>query len=230
MIFQHVFADLSLDGIEFLLENRHLLDGFEVDLHLLLAESLDLEVAEQQHDEVGEEAVHLDVLLDGLQLLAGLRLVALDVAAQTGEHPLLPRVQLHQLQLHLLLAALQVLQLLLVTLPHLVTLQEGLNLPLLLLHVEVDLLELQRSHQLLQLPHQPGQPLIAGLVENELTLSDLVAVDGEARLLVLRQNVVEEDGELLAVCVFGLDETQRHLLEVLASEGSTTMTGRIFLR
>lgn len=110
-----------------------------------------------------------------------------------------------------------------------VGLQKGLDLPLLLLKVEIKLLELQAGHELFEFGHEAGQPLVVGLVEDELALGDLVAVHRKARLFVLRKNVVQQNRKLFRVRVLGLDEAERHFLEVLDSSLLTPKTGRIFL-
>ena len=229
VVLQHMRADLSLDSIELLLEHRDLLDRLEVQAQLVPSEPIDLEVTHQQHDQLHQEFVHLQVLLHPLQLLRRLFLVALQTAPEACEHALLARVELHQLQLQILFVAFQVLELLLIVVLHLVSLQECLHFPLFLLEIEVQLLKLQVSHEFFQLGHEARQPLVVGLVEDELALRDLVAVDRQAGLLVLGEDVVEQHCELFGVGVFGLDEAEGHFLEVLNERLVTPRTGRIFL-
>lgn len=66
VVLQHMCANLSLYRIEFLLEHRDLLDGLEIQVQLILFESIDLVVSHQQHYELHQKFVHLDVFLHRL--------------------------------------------------------------------------------------------------------------------------------------------------------------------
>ena len=146
MVLQHMLANFCPNRIELLLENGNFLNGLKIQPHLILAEALNLEVSHQQRQQSGEKAIDPDVLLDILELFGRFGLVAFHVAAQTRKHTLLSRIQLHQLKLQVLFRAPEVLQPLLIAVPHLIRLQKCLDFPFLLLHVEIELLEMKRAH------------------------------------------------------------------------------------
>lgn len=146
MVLQHMLANFCPNRIELLLENSNLFNSLKIEPHLILAEALNLEVSHEQRQQPSKEIIDLDVLLDILELFGSLGLVALHVSAQTRKNTLFPRVQLNQLKLQIFFRALEVLQSLLIGVPHLIGLQKCLDFPFLLLHVEIELFEMKRGH------------------------------------------------------------------------------------
>lgn len=93
MVFEYMFANLSLDAIELLLESCYFLDGLEIQSHLILPEALNFEKPHEQDQQSCEEGVDLDVFSDVLQLFCCFGLVGLEVASETGEDTLLSSIQ-----------------------------------------------------------------------------------------------------------------------------------------
>lgn len=76
-----MFANLSLNAIELLLEHSYLLNSVKIELHLVFPEAFDLEVSQQQHDEISEKCINPDVFLNSLQLFRSFSLIAFDVSS-----------------------------------------------------------------------------------------------------------------------------------------------------
>ena len=74
------------------------------------------------------------------------------------------------------------------------------------------------------------QFFVVALIEDELPLCHLVGKDTQARLLILRQDIVEENVGLVCTGVAGLNELQGNLLKVLPLSLFTPSTSWIFLR